>query len=388
LSERLTTLVRGTNDVYVIDYVLQNLVSVPVPSKGPEKGPPNSGRKPKRPSNPKDGDKPIVAPDLPPHVLRPLQAALEKKLYLTWLPLARMQTALQTQELQFVTMEKAEWLQDRLNERRSRAPVEETRLAEQLRDADPSTRLEALIAVAIKRPHREGEVIELLNDKEPEVRLAARQVLVRLARGTDFGPRAAAGRKERLQAVCRWKEWWAAQDANADTDRSRLQLATLVSKEESRAAALADQLVRASAPRQRKLLTQFQDGKDDLYGAALAEAIPQLNGDRRAQARDALVRRLARQDLAALRGWARDDDPEVRRAAALGTKEAKGALPALFALVEDPEPLVMRAAHVALQRLSGQDFGPAAEADRAEQLLAGAAWRGWWRKQAETATAP
>jgi hypothetical protein len=386
LSDRLTTLVRGTNDVYVIDYVLQNLVSVPVPGKGPA----NAGRNPKRPPNPIDADKPLVAPDLPPYLLKPLQAALEKKLYLTWLPLARVQTALQTQELQLVTMEQTAWLQDRLNERRSRAPVEDARLAEQLRDADPSTRLEALIAVAIQRPHREGEVIELLNDKEPEVRLAARQVLVRLARGTDFGPRAAAGHKERLQAVRRWKEWWAAQDANADTDRSRLQFATLVSKEESRAAALADQQVRASALRQRKLVTRFQDGTDDLYGAALAEAIPQLNGEQRARARDALVRRLARQELAALRRWARDDDPELRRAAALalGTKEAREALPTLLALVEDPEPLVMRAAHVALQRLSGQDFGPPAEADRAEQLLAGAAWRGWWRKQAATATVP
>jgi hypothetical protein len=50
-------------------------------------------------------------------------------------------------------------------------------------------------------------------------------------------------------------------------------------------------------------------------------------------------------------------------------------------LLEDPEPPVARAAQAALKGLTGQDFGPPAEATRAERGKAVAAWKAWWKSQ-------
>jgi uncharacterized protein (TIGR03067 family) len=50
-------------------------------------------------------------------------------------------------------------------------------------------------------------------------------------------------------------------------------------------------------------------------------------------------------------------------------------------LLDDPEPPVVRAAHVALKALTGQDFGPVPDASRAESAKAVAAWKSWWTKQ-------
>jgi hypothetical protein len=53
----------------------------------------------------------------------------------------------------------------------------------------------------------------------------------------------------------------------------------------------------------------------------------------------------------------------------------------LIPLLEDREPLVGRAAHVALKSLSNQDFGPDRDASPAERTKAVADWKAWWQKQ-------
>ena len=65
----------------------------------------------------------------------------------------------------------------------------------------------AVQVIGRKRLHLETELIERLDDRDPEVRQAARQALARLARGTDFGPAPAATRAERLRAMQRWRNW-------------------------------------------------------------------------------------------------------------------------------------------------------------------------------------
>jgi HEAT repeat protein len=53
-----------------------------------------------------------------------------------------------------------------------------------------------------------AELIELLNDREAVVRQAAKQALVQLARGQDFGPTTDGSETERAESVRQWRTWW------------------------------------------------------------------------------------------------------------------------------------------------------------------------------------
>jgi hypothetical protein len=50
----------------------------------------------------------------------------------------------------------------------------------------------------------------------------------------------------------------------------------------------------------------------------------------------------------------------------------------LIELLLDPEPVVRRAAHVALKELSGKDFGPRLNPTEKELHDAVSRWRAWW----------
>ncbi len=146
---------------------------------------------------------------------------------------------------------------------------------------------------------------------------------------------------------------------------------------------LTDALVRAPAARQTTVLTELVESKGSVYTDALAAAIAQLEGEAKQKARDGLVRRLARMTAATLRDKVKDDDAEVRRAAALAV-ELKGErklLPDLIGLLEDADRPVARAAQAALKEMAGQDFGPGPQATPAERAQAAARWKAWWAKQ-------
>jgi hypothetical protein len=148
------------------------------------------------------------------------------------------------------------------------------------------------------------------------------------------------------------------------------------------AARLGDELAAAAAGEQERLLQKLRDGKGAVYTDALAHAIHRLGGAIKSQAREALADRLTRMKSATLDDKLRDEETEVRRAAALACamKEEKEHAPRLIELLEDPEPEVVHAAHAALKSLSNQDFGPARDATRAEVAAAVAAWKVWWGK--------
>src|SRR5262249_46011713 len=131
------------------------------------------------------------------------------------------------------------------------------------------------------------------------------------------------------------------------------------------------------------LLEKLREGKGLVHTQALAAAIPHLTGPGKTKARDALAERLARMTVSTLEDKLRDESLEIRRAAALACamKEERRFIPHLLHLLEDPEPAVLRAAHTALKALTGQDFGPAVDASRAEQTKAVAAWKLWWISQ-------
>ena len=134
---------------------------------------------------------------------------------------------------------------------------------------------------------------------------------------------------------------------------------------------LSDELVGADAGRQGEVLQKLRDGKGAAYTDALAHAIHRLEGEARGKARDALADRLSRMTAATLAEKLRDDDAEVRRAAALACamKDERSHVPRLIELLGDPEPTVSRSARAALKSLAGQDLGADA-----------AAWKDWWAK--------
>jgi hypothetical protein len=160
---------------------------------------------------------------------------------------------------------------------------------------------------------------------------------------------------------------------------SGIEAAEELSAEASR---LRDELVRAPADRQAEVIDRYQTTKGAVYTEALAAAIPRLTGPARSKARDALAERLTRMTAATLRAKLAEESPELRRAAALacGMKDDKSYVPDLIRLLDDPESGVVRAAVVALQSLTGQKFGPNADASAADKKQAVRAWKSWWEK--------
>jgi HEAT repeat protein len=147
----------------------------------------------------------------------------------------------------------------------------------------------------------------------------------------------------------------------------------------------------AAAPDQRLLLlARYRDAKDDRNTEGLACAIPHLPETLQAKAREALVERLSRLPVESLRTRLQDDDGELRHAAALAcVKKADSEMvPELITLLLDPEPRIAEGAHRVLERLTDEDFGPAAGADQEESVAAAAKWQEWWRAQVEAGTGP
>jgi HEAT repeat protein len=152
---------------------------------------------------------------------------------------------------------------------------------------------------------------------------------------------------------------------------------------EARTAELSDRLVQAAPARRSGLLDEFRTGKGPVYTQALARAIPRLPEAARAEARAALVARLRRLSAATVQAEMRDENAEVRRAAAVAclAKGAQECVPDLVELLKDPEPAVVEAAHNTLRRLSGQDFGPEPGGDADERARAAEAWIEWQERQ-------
>jgi len=146
---------------------------------------------------------------------------------------------------------------------------------------------------------------------------------------------------------------------------------------------LCQELLKAPADRQPKLLERLKENKGVVYTDALAVAIPRLSGAIQDKARDALAERLMRMTAATLRGKLGEDDVEVRVAAirACVSKEDKAHIPDLINLLNDKAERVVVAAHKALTLMASQDLGPASGASAADRDKAIAAWQAWWQKQ-------
>ncbi|WP_439621859.1 hypothetical protein [Gemmata sp.] len=130
-------------------------------------------------------------------------------------------------------------------------------------------------------------------------------------------------------------------------------------------------------------LVRVRDGKGAAYTQALVAAVAKLDGDRRRAAREALAERLTRMSAETLRAMAGAGEPELRRAAvlAMAMKDDAAHLPDLVAALADADAAVARAARAGLKAVTGEDFGPEADATPAERAAAIRAWAAWVRKQ-------
>jgi hypothetical protein len=85
-------------------------------------------------------------------------------------------------------------------------------LKKKLQDDRATVRCAAIGEASKRKLHWEADLIERLTDEDTSVRQAARQALVKLAKGPDFGPKADATESERKEAVRQWQAWLAKQD--------------------------------------------------------------------------------------------------------------------------------------------------------------------------------
>jgi hypothetical protein len=94
-------------------------------------------------------------------------------------------------------------------------------LCKQLREGPPLLRFIALQVISRRRVPVEKDLIEVLDDPDKTIRQAAREALVRIARGTDFGPSLTATKGSVAQSIERWRDWLALQQSVAPPPRTQ-----------------------------------------------------------------------------------------------------------------------------------------------------------------------
>jgi hypothetical protein len=271
-------------------------------------------------------------------------------------------------------------------------------------------RLAALYAIGERRLFWTDELIPLLKDDSEAMRQMARRSLVvlgfyklnpeaalpgsgkpaaptrRPVAPRDFGPPIGASRTAQEKAVQAWSAWWKEQENKGqektapDTPTAKPGPTTgQPRKDVPEADQLCDALVKASPPRQGELLKKYAEGEGAEYTLAIARAIAKLDGQPRQEARDALAERLSGRTEPTLLRYLGHDDAEVRRAAALALamRDAQETVPEVAKLLLDPEPSVSRAAHAALRSLTGEDYGPPANATEREKQEAVKRYQAW-----------
>jgi hypothetical protein len=90
---------------------------------------------------------------------------------------------------------------------------------DKLKDDRAEVRAAAARAVATRGLRYGAELIDLLTDSDKGVRQAARQALVRISRGQDYGPEPGASEDEVTAAVRDWSAWWTKQSRRQGGDR-------------------------------------------------------------------------------------------------------------------------------------------------------------------------
>lgn len=136
---------------------------------------------------------------------------------------------------------------------------------------------------------------------------------------------------------------------------------TVPNVEQEEADSLVQELVKAAPQQQEGLLEKLRQGKGAEYTQALAVAIGRLSDTSKKKAQQAMADRLTRFTAKTLLSYLGDENPELRRAAALalGMKDNKDHVSDLIGMLEDPDPSVVQAVQTALKKLTNQVAAPA-----------------------------
>src|SRR5205823_9195684 len=219
---------------------------------------------------------------------------------------------------------------------------DEAALHAALSDTRPLVRLLGSRVIGSRHHHLENALIDRLGDRSNAVTQEARKALVRLARGTDFGPPPKTTKAARERSVAAWKSWLALQraadaapdaDLRAAADRVLGRHTNVLVAVDPEIVRLRDELLRAEGDARDEVLERLRDEKGVVHTEALVQAIPQLPDEDRGKARQALVERMTRMTARTLRDKFAQDDAEVRRAAALACA-AKGGKEMISDLIE------------------------------------------------------
>lgn len=154
---------------------------------------------------------------------------------------------------------------------------------------------------------------------------------------------------------------------------------------DAEATRLANELIKAAAATRPTILAKLRDTKGSVYTEALVRAIAKLQGEPQGQAREALAMRLKRMTAATLRDMLKDENGEIRNAAAraCGLKDDKQFISDLIKALSDAESFVVQSARASLRSLSGKDFGPQSDASAADKAKAIADWKAWLATQSK-----
>jgi hypothetical protein len=148
---------------------------------------------------------------------------------------------------------------------------------------------------------------------------------------------------------------------------------------------IAIALVEAGPADWEKRLKAAKENKGVQYTAALVLAANRLERDKKKQVRDALVERLYRMTPETLRAMSKANEPELRRAACLAgaMRDDKTHIPDLIARITDVDDGVVRAARAGLKSLTGEDFGPDANATDEAKQQAAVRWKFWYSTEGQ-----
>lgn len=282
---------------------------------------------------------------------------------------------------------------------RAALDMSEEELRAALKSSNAEKRFVATYAVGERRLFWIDDLTRLVKDSSDPVRQAARRshvilsylqlnpevanakpgtpptVTASLTKPPDFGPLPGAKPSARTKAADEWSQWW--------SDHGKTELKTLAPPAKiTPTDELADRLVKANDERRKELLKEYGNTLGGQYTEAIARAIPHLSGDARKEAREALAARLADRNESTLLGYLEDGDAEIRRAAALALamRDSKETVKAVAQLILDPEPTVVRATCASLRSLTGEDYGPPANATEEEKQDAVKKYQSWQPK--------
>jgi hypothetical protein len=274
--------------------------------------------------------------------------------------------------------------------------LDEDALRSALNSKNSAERLTAAYVIGERQLPWTDDLIDHLSDSNTMVSQAARRSLIILSYlvlltdpdGShkliaDFGPKIGADKADQAEAARKWAAWWDKHGGGGSKTSAILRTARDEAALEVEAARLSAALVFAQPERQDNELARYVKEKGVVYTEAIANALPQLQGNTQRVAREAFVERMSRMTVDTLRTRLSDARGEMRRAALLAwaSRDDRAAIPEIIPLLGDPDEIVIPAAKAALKSLTGQDFGPSRNATPAERTQAVAAWKHWWEKQ-------